>query len=37
LLLALAGYDALAVGLPIFGVGSALLAWWPGRRARRAS
>jgi len=33
LLLASAGYGALAVGLPIFGLGSALLAWWPGRRA----
>ena len=33
LLLALAGYGALAIGLPIFGLGSALLAWWPGRRA----
>jgi predicted MFS family arabinose efflux permease len=31
LLLALAGYEALAVGLPIFGLASALLAWWPGR------
>ena len=35
LLLGLAGYDALAVGLPVFGLGSALLAWWPGRRSRR--
>jgi predicted MFS family arabinose efflux permease len=33
LLLALAGYGALAIGLPIFGLASALLAWWPGRRA----
>jgi predicted MFS family arabinose efflux permease len=33
LLLAFAGYGALAIGLPIFGLGSALLAWWPGRRA----
>ena len=33
LLLALAGYGALAIGLPIFGLGSALLAWWPERRA----
>jgi predicted MFS family arabinose efflux permease len=32
LLLASAGYGALAIGLPIFGLGSALLAWWPGRR-----
>jgi DHA1 family inner membrane transport protein len=32
LLLALAGYGALAIGLPIFGLGSALLAWWPARR-----
>ena len=32
LLLALAGYGALAIGLPIFGLGAALLAWWPGRR-----
>ena len=32
LLLALAGYGALAIGLPIFGLGSALLAWWPERR-----
>jgi predicted MFS family arabinose efflux permease len=29
LLLAVAGYDALAVGLPIFGIASALLACWP--------
>jgi predicted MFS family arabinose efflux permease len=29
LLLALAGYGALAIGLPIFGLGAALLAWWP--------
>jgi predicted MFS family arabinose efflux permease len=29
LLLALAGYGALAIGLPIFGLASALLAWWP--------
>ena len=33
LLLALADYGALAIGLPIFGLGSALLAWWPERRA----
>ena len=33
LLLALSGYSALAVGLPIFGLGSALLAWWPDRRS----
>ena len=33
LLLAFAGYGALAIGLPIFGLGSALLAWWPGHRA----
>jgi MFS transporter, DHA1 family, inner membrane transport protein len=33
LLLAFAGYGALAIGLPIFGLGSALLAWWPGRRS----
>jgi predicted MFS family arabinose efflux permease len=33
LLLASAGYGALAIGLPVFGLGSALLAWWPGRRA----
>jgi predicted MFS family arabinose efflux permease len=32
LLLAFAGYGALAIGLPIFGLGAALLAWWPGRR-----
>jgi predicted MFS family arabinose efflux permease len=32
LLLALAGYGALAIGLPIFGLGAALLAWWPVRR-----
>jgi predicted MFS family arabinose efflux permease len=32
LLLALAGYGALAIGLPVFGLGSALLAWWPARR-----
>ena len=32
LLLAFAGYGALAIGLPIFGLGSALLAWWPARR-----
>jgi predicted MFS family arabinose efflux permease len=32
LLLALAGYEALAIGLPLVGLGSALLAWWPGRR-----
>jgi DHA1 family inner membrane transport protein len=32
LLLAFAGYGALAIGLPIFGLGSALLAWWPGRQ-----
>ena len=32
LLLALLGYDALALGLPIFGLGSALLAGWPGSR-----
>jgi predicted MFS family arabinose efflux permease len=32
LLLAIAGYGALAIGLPIFGLGAALLAWWPGRR-----
>ena len=31
LLLVIAGYDALAIGLPIFGLASALLAWWPGR------
>jgi predicted MFS family arabinose efflux permease len=35
LLLALLGYDALALGLPIFGLGSALLAGWPGRRVVR--
>ena len=29
LLIVLAGYDALAIGLPIFGLGAALLAWWP--------
>jgi predicted MFS family arabinose efflux permease len=29
LLVALAGYGALAIGLPIFGLASALLAWWP--------
>jgi predicted MFS family arabinose efflux permease len=33
LLLAFAGYEALAVGLPAFGLGSALLAWWPDRGA----
>src|SRR5215211_2863636 len=33
LLLAFAGYGALAIGLPIFGLGSALLAWWPERRS----
>jgi DHA1 family inner membrane transport protein len=33
LLLAFAGYGALAIGLPIFGLSSALLAWWPGLRA----
>jgi predicted MFS family arabinose efflux permease len=32
LLLAFAGYGALVIGLPIFGLGSALLAWWPVRR-----
>jgi predicted MFS family arabinose efflux permease len=32
LLLAFAGYGALAIGLPIFGLGAALLAWLPGRR-----
>jgi predicted MFS family arabinose efflux permease len=32
LLLALAGYGALAIGLPIFGLASALLAWWPEHR-----
>ena len=32
LLLAVAGYGALAIGLPIFGLGAALLAWWPGHR-----
>lgn len=32
LLLATAGYDALAVGLPVFGLAAALLAWWPGHR-----
>lgn len=31
LLLGLLGYDALVVGLPIFGLASALLAWWPAR------
>jgi len=31
LLLAFAGYGALAIGLPIFGLASALLAWWPVR------
>jgi predicted MFS family arabinose efflux permease len=30
LLLTVAGYDALAIGLPVFGIGAALLAWWPG-------
>ena len=28
-----AGYGSLAIGLPIFGLASALLAWWPERRA----
>jgi predicted MFS family arabinose efflux permease len=32
LLLALAGYGALAIGLPIFGLASALLVWRPGHR-----
>jgi hypothetical protein len=32
LLLDSAGYGALAIGFPIFGLGSALVAWWPGRR-----
>ena len=31
LLLAVAGFDALAVGLPAFGLGAALLAWRSGR------
>jgi len=35
LLLALAGYDALAIGLPLFGLGAALLAWWSGRGVTR--
>jgi predicted MFS family arabinose efflux permease len=32
LALAMAGYSGLAVVLPIFGVSSALLAWWPGQQ-----
>jgi predicted MFS family arabinose efflux permease len=32
LLLALAGYGALAIGMPVFGLGAALLAWWPERK-----
>ncbi len=32
LLLALAGFNALAIGLPLFGLTSALVGWWPGRR-----
>jgi predicted MFS family arabinose efflux permease len=31
LLLAAAGYDALAAGLPAFGLGAAALAWRSGR------
>ena len=36
LLLAFAGYGALAIGLPIFGLGAALLAWFPGRRSSQS-
>jgi len=28
-LLALSGYQALAIGLPVFALGAALLSWWP--------
>ena len=28
-LLALSGYEALAIGLPVFGLGAALLSWRP--------
>jgi hypothetical protein len=30
-LLALGGYDALGLGLPLFAVAAAFLAWWPAR------
>jgi predicted MFS family arabinose efflux permease len=36
MLLALSGYEALAVGLPIFGLGAALLSWRPTHRLRHA-
>ena len=35
LVLATAGYNGLAAILPIFGIGSALLAWWPTQRENR--
>jgi predicted MFS family arabinose efflux permease len=31
-LIAIGGYTALGLGLPIFGLGAAALAWWPSRR-----
>jgi predicted MFS family arabinose efflux permease len=32
ILIALSGYSALAIGLPIFALTAAVLAWWPPRR-----
>ena len=32
-LLALSGYQALAIGLPVFALGAALLSWQPGHRS----
>jgi predicted MFS family arabinose efflux permease len=31
ILIALRGYSALAIGLPIFALAAAVLAWWPPR------
>jgi predicted MFS family arabinose efflux permease len=31
-LIALGGYAALGIGLPLFALAAAILAWWPGRR-----
>jgi predicted MFS family arabinose efflux permease len=35
LLLALGGYDALGLGLPVFALAAALVVWRPGRRQHR--
>ena len=36
MLLALSGYEALAIGLPIFGLGAALLSWRPTNGLRQS-